>query len=590
MQKTMDEPVRILIVEDFPPDVELAEREIKKTFKSCLFRSAETRENYLSAIKEFHPDLIISDFRMPRFTGLEVLKLAQEHTPHTPVIIFTGAQNEDTAVECMKNGAADYVIKEHIKRLGHAIIHALEEKQLREERSRVEIALRASEERFRSLYENAIVGIYRIAPDGRLLMANPAAVRMLGFDSVEELENNDLSKSVFVSSMRNDDIHRRLLARGTISGLEDVWLKKDGSSIHVRESIRIARDRNGNIIYYDGTFEDITEQKRVVEALTLFSHTIKSIGECISITDLENKLLFVNEAFLETYGYRELDIIGKSISIVTCDKKISDQEVLKATLKGGWQGERMNRKRDGTEFPVFLSTSVVHNEQGQPIALVGVASDITERQRAEEQLRASLIEKEVLIKETHHRVKNNLQVISSLLNLQSELIIDPRDKVLFDESQSRIKSMALIHEQLYRSRSLSAIDFKEYVQMLSTEMMRSYAKEGISLEQDVADIQFSLDVAIPCGLIINELLSNALKHAFSGREEGRINIRLTFDGDNTFNLVVNDNGIGLPDNVNVQNTTSLGFQLIITLTNQLQGKINIERKAGTTISISFPKE
>jgi PAS domain S-box-containing protein len=346
------------------------------------------------------------------------------------------------------------------------------------------------------------------------------------------------------NSYRADDRYVIETGRSKLN-YEEVQIKPDGSQAWLRTSKVPLRDKEGNVIGVLGTSEDITEQKRAMETLKLLSHAVKSIRECISIADLDNKLLFVNDAFLHTYGLQEQDIIGRSINVVTCDSEISDQDILNKTINGGWQGERLNRRKDGTIFPIYLTTSVVSDEKGQPIALVGVATDITERKQAEEQLRASLLEKDVLLKETHHRVKNNLQVISSLLSLQSEAIKDPRDVALFNDSQNRIRSMALIHEQLYRSRSLSAIDSKEYIQMLSSEIMRSHAHDGILLELDIEPIQFNIDTAIPCGLIVNELLSNALKHAFPDRKQGIIRIRLKSETINTYLLIVSDNGVGL---------------------------------------------
>ena len=370
---------------------------------------------------------------------------------------------------------------------------------------------------------------------------------------------------------------------------EESMVKNDGSLGWLKTSKVPLRDKDGSVIGVLGTYEDITEQKRALETLALFRHTIKSIGECISITDLKNILLYVNDAFIKTYGWEEHELIGKHIGLVTSDVNPSDEDILNTTLNGGWQGERLNRKKDGSIFPVFLSTSVVHDDKGKPVALVGVASDISERKHTEEQIRASLQEKEVLLKETHHRVKNNLQVISSLLSLQSEAIKDPYDLSLFVDSQARIKSMALIHEQLYRSRSLSAIDFDAYIRMLSTEMIRSYAKGSIDLDLDVEPMKFSLDFAIPCGLIVNELLSNALKHAFPNQREGIIRILLKSEGEYTFTVTVSDNGVGLPANIDLQNTISLGFQLIMTLTKQLQGHIEVNREGGTSVTLTFLK-
>ena len=272
----MAEPIRILIVEDLPTDAELAEREIKKVLGSCLFRRVETRSDYLAALEEFQPDLIVSDYRMPHFDGLTALKLVLERNPLTPFIILTGAINEDTAVECMKAGAADYVIKEHIKRLGQAVIHALEEKQVRQKRHCAEKALRESEERFRSLYENATIGLYRTTPAGQILMANPAAVQMLGFNSFDELARRNLEREGFDAVPRSRFRHK-VERDGIVTGLESTWLRKDGSTIFVRESARAVQDENGQVLYYDGTFEDITERKELEEQLRQ-AQKMESIG------------------------------------------------------------------------------------------------------------------------------------------------------------------------------------------------------------------------------------------------------------------------------------------------------------------------
>jgi PAS domain S-box-containing protein len=285
---------RILIVEDLATDAELAEREINKALSSCVFQRVETREDYLAALAAFQPDLIVSDYQMPRFDGLEALKLAQEHASHTPLIILTGAMNEDTAVECMKAGATDYVIKEHIKRLGSAVIHALEEKQVRRERRRAEEALRKSEERFRGLYENATIGLYRTTPEGRILMANPAAVRMLGYDSFDELAQRDLEEMGFASACARGEFRQRLESEGVITGLESAWLRKDGSIIFVRESARAIRDERGKVLYYDGTFEDVTERKRAEQVQA----AIYRISEAAQATQNLDELFAVIHAII----------------------------------------------------------------------------------------------------------------------------------------------------------------------------------------------------------------------------------------------------------------------------------------------------
>jgi two-component sensor histidine kinase len=222
--------------------------------------------------------------------------------------------------------------------------------------------------------------------------------------------------------------------------------------------------------------------------------------------------------------------------------------------------------------------------------------EIAERLRAEEQIRASLKEKELLLKEIHHRVKNNLQVISSLLSLQSKNIQDPSALELFRESQNRIRSMALIHERLYRSDDLAGIDFGDYVHNLSTFLVRSYrANSGpVGLKVNANNIFLGIDSAVPCGLIINELVSNALKHAFpqtgpnTGEKENEIRVELGADPDRQVTLIVGDNGIGFPQDVDFRNTESLGMQLVTTLVNQLNGSLELDSNDGTQFTIRFP--
>ncbi len=215
--------------------------------------------------------------------------------------------------------------------------------------------------------------------------------------------------------------------------------------------------------------------------------------------------------------------------------------------------------------------------------------EITEKKKAEEQIKASLQEKTVLLREIHHRVKNNLQVISSLLNLQSGYIEDKKSLEIFRESQTRVRSMALIHEKLYQSKDLNKIEFSEYIKSLTKDLFSSYNIdfERINLITDMRGIYFEIDTAILCGLIINELVSNSLKHAFPGNRKGEIYIGLNKDNEHNYTLILKDNGIGFPPDINFRKTDSLGLQLVTTLTEQLGGKINLNINGVTEFKIEF---
>jgi two-component sensor histidine kinase len=215
--------------------------------------------------------------------------------------------------------------------------------------------------------------------------------------------------------------------------------------------------------------------------------------------------------------------------------------------------------------------------------------EVSARMQAEEKIKASLLEKEILLREIHHRVKNNLQVISSLLNLQSAHIRDPRMLESFRDSQNRIRSMALIHERLYQSQELAKVDLAEYARNLATYLFRVYGDkaQSVSLEIEAEGVFLEVDTAVLCGLILNELISNSLKHAFPDGRSGRICIGLQSHREGQLNLEVGDNGVGLPSDLDLGNTESLGIQLVNTLVDQLGGKLEYNSRNGTNFKIAF---
>jgi PAS domain S-box-containing protein len=224
---------------------------------------------------------------------------------------------------------------------------------------------------------------------------------------------------------------------------------------------------------------------------------------------------------------------------------------------------------------------------GRPTHIVGINIDITERKRGEVALRTSLQEKEILLKEVHHRVKNNMQIISSLLFLQSSYVRDTYDVELFRESQLRVKSMAMVHERLYGSEDLSSIEFADYVQTIADELLASYNRPGLELRADVEAVRFGVDIAIPCGLLITELVTNAIKHAFPDGRSGHIEIEgKRLDG--IMHLVVRDDGVGYPEHVDFNGSETLGVMLIRGLTDQLEGTIALDRTNGSRVDIAFP--
>ncbi|NER04539.1 MAG: PAS domain S-box protein [Okeania sp. SIO3C4] len=275
--------------------------------------------------------------------------------------------------------------------------------------------------------------------------------------------------------------------------------------------------------------------------------------------------------------------------------------MVQAIVKGNSCFEWINQRADKSEFPTeVLLTAMKTSEYPQKksgkkstksIVLQAVIRDITERKRDEEQIKESLAEKEVLLKEIHHRVKNNLQVISSLLRLQSRYIEDEIILEMLKESQNRVRSMALVHEHLYQSKDLSKVNFTEYISSLATHLFQAYEVKarGVKLNINVIPVCLNIDTVIPCGLIVNELVSNSLKYAFPEDFQGEIFIEFDYDetDQNQFILKVADNGISFPQDLDYQNSGSLGLRLVCSLVRQLKGNIELVNQLGTIFKISF---
>lgn len=246
---------------------------------------------------------------------------------------------------------------------------------------------------------------------------------------------------------------------------------------------------------------------------------------------------------------------------------------------------------DGTIRWLENKGQVIYEATGAPVRMIGVSLDISDRKLAEQRIKDSLREKEVLLREIHHRVKNNLQVISSLLDLQSQYIEDQAALEMFRESCTRVKSMALVHEKLYQSKDCAKIDFADYIENLISYLFQAYgvSLDSVTLELKIDEITLNINTAIPCGLIISELVSNSLKHAFPNNRKGSIYVVIDSRINDNFTLIVRDDGIGFPENSDIKNGKTLGLQLVQVLTNQLDGELELTCDRGSEVKIRFPK-
>lgn len=333
------------------------------------------------------------------------------------------------------------------------------------------------------------------------------------------------------------------------------------------------------------TVEEVRETLQDTQCL--MNDLITQSPDAICMFDANGYAIVMNDTFARIFSISRSGALGKF-------------NVFNGTMEMGLLGYDLNKIKSGETIIVpvikcpangrFLSAKIypTYTSNGMISGYVVVAEDITERTVADQLIKDSLEEKKVLLKEIHHRVKNNLQIVSSLLNVQATYITDKKALECFTESQNRVKSMALIHEKLYQSEDLSRVDFAEYIGNLSKSLFNSYNVNigNIGLDIAVDNLRLDIDKAIPCGLIINELVSNSLKHAFPDNRKGEVSIKMCI-AENRYILIISDNGVGFPAGIDYRNTTSLGLQLINMIVSQLDGTIDLDSSTGTKFTITF---
>jgi PAS domain S-box-containing protein len=330
---------------------------------------------------------------------------------------------------------------------------------------------------------------------------------------------------------------------------------------------------------------ELEKTKERVEAI------LNNSPDAILLLDPNGRVELCNTAFYSMFGYAAPQVAGRSIlSFVTPEYTVSLDDLIRVCSEVGeskWF-QVIAQRQDETVFDAGGAMAAITKE-GNVTALVCSFRDISEQVSVEAQIKASLQEKEVLLREIHHRVKNNMQVISSLLALQAGYTDDVDANQMFRESQNRIRSMALVHELLYQSKDLAKIDFVEYVHKLTRHLLHSYLIDSKRIELDIISgpVYLEIDTAIPCGLIINELISNSLKHAFPDNRQGTLRVELRTEGNGLHTIIVRDDGVGLPKGLNVHQTETLGLQLVTSLAGQLNATIGLHSFHGTTFEIRF---
>ncbi|PZV03140.1 MAG: diguanylate cyclase [Leptolyngbya sp.] len=346
-----------------------------------------------------------------------------------------------------------------------------------------------------------------------------------------------------------------------------------------------------------GVIIDISDRKQAEQIQEFQAVITRNMAEGICVVRADNGIIaYANRKFEQMFGYDPGELNGQHVSVVNYATDTVSAEDVTQTIRRAVLDNREatyevhNIKKDGTPFWCSATTSVfAHPEYG--VVLVAVQQDISDRKESEARLQASLKEKDLLLKEIYHRVKNNLQVIYSLLNLQSRKVSDPAALSVLRDSQSRVRAMALVHEKLYKSQDLAHIDLADYIQSLAYSLLETYraGSHRIALRLEIEPYSLDIETALPCGLMLTELMSNSLKYAFPDGRPGEIAIVSSVGPDHKISLRVQDDGVGLPNDFDLQHMSSLGLSLVQNLSKQIKGDVVVAAQpVGSAFQITFP--
>jgi PAS domain S-box-containing protein len=463
------------------------------------------------------------------------------------------------------------------------------------ERKRAEEALRDSNALLHRTLAGLDEAVLVVNADTRqILTCNQSAERVFGYRP-EELVG-ETTRVLHVSQESFQDFAKtRFSATGLdgISHMEYQMRRKDGAVFWSENTVADLKGEPGSPRLVVSVVRDITERKAAEQTQVRLVAMLDATPGFVGFADAKDtRIRYINPSGRKMVGvHAQEDVTQLKIADVHPEwtNKMFRDEILPTAIRDGmWTGECAFLNRDGHEIPVVMALLAHKSPSGEVERFSTISMDITKRKQAEDVIRASLREKELLLKEIHHRVKNNLQIIASLLTLQAQSVRDPVALEVLQDSQNRIRAMSLIHAKLYESSDLVRVDFGAFARDLGTILLRAYAPNPSAIHLRVSAGQADLDVdtLVPCSLIVNELLANAIKHAFPSGASGTVTIALTHQ-DGAYTLRVADDGIGFPDALDFRHTKSLGLRLVNMLVEQLDGTIELLNKGGAEFTIRF---
>jgi PAS domain S-box-containing protein len=464
-------------------------------------------------------------------------------------------------------------------------------------RIRMEKHQKENSQKLSLMIDQSPIGVSTTNLKGEYLSVNPAYCKMVGF-SEEELLGKKFSDHTHPDDIEENKFLNKDLLKQNIHSfdLEKRYIKKNGETIHAFLRSQIVTDENGEPLFELAICEDITKQKKVKTELLRSEMRMKAIYQdaldVIAVVDFKKgSIVDINKSVENILGYKREMLIGKPFNVLFAPETDKTREQLFKELRiNGAVFESQNFKREDESIcPMDLSITKIPWSDTDA-ALVNLR-DATERTNTEKIIQKDLKEKEVMLMEIHHRVKNNLQIISSMLKMQSVYIKDEKALEYFKDSQNRVKSMSLIHESLYQSEDLSKINLERYIRKLINQLIISFRDDNKNIKTilDIDNISFNINKTIPLGLLINEIVSNSFKYAFLNMTEGKISVFLKKKGE-SYTLTISDNGVSMPEDLDIENTNSLGLHLVNALISQLHGKLELNRKNGTSFEVEFNLE
>jgi PAS domain S-box-containing protein len=467
------------------------------------------------------------------------------------------------------------------------------------DRQTIEAALQKSEERLRRVVESAPNAMVMINAAGKIDMVNTQAERLFGYNRSEML--GQAIEMLVPERFRghHPGLRRSFFAdpksRPMGAGRDLFGLRRDGSEFPVEIGLNPIETEDGVMVL--SAIVDLSGRKRMEER---FKRVVEFAPNAMVMINGAGRIEMVNAQTEALFGYDRNELLGQTVEILVPERLRQRHPALRQSFFGDPKSRPMGVgrdlyavRKDGTEFPVEIGLNPIETDEGEMV--LSSIVDISERKLREQVIQAALKEKDILLGEIHHRVKNNLHIIHSLLDLQSTRISDNAVQEMLRESQNRIRSMALIHQTLYESKDFAGVDFGTFLDILIPTLFSSYGvdPDRITLSIQSEDVKLPINLAIPCGLMINELVSNALKHAFPVPRPGAITVTVRTasqaggTGEQVL-LAVSDDGVGLAATVDLETTETLGLRLVQLLTDQVHGVLDIHRAGPTRFTMTFP--